>query len=246
MVKVGLFIPCYINQFYPSVARATLKLLESLGCQVAYPVSQTCCGQPPANSGLEREAIPIYEHFVHIFGDYDYTVAPSGSCVHHVRHHFDVLDQAAAVQHVRERTLDIVEFMVDILDVQEIEAHFPHKVGLHQSCHGLRGLRLASPSELITDRYSKWERLLNMVDGLELATLDFADECCGFGGTFSVSEEAVSVKMGKDRILDHQRNGATFITSGDMSCLMHMDGILRRKKQDLQVIHLVEILASHE
>lgn len=241
-MEVALFVPCYVDQFYPQVGKATLELLRKFGCKVSYPLQQTCCGQPLANSGLESEAIPIYNHFVKTFGDYEYIVVPSASCAYHVHHHYDIIEQTPEVKHVRERTMDMTAFLIDILQIPGLKATFPHKVGIHQSCHGLRGLQLAKSSELQTPPYSKWKQLLDMVDGIELVDLDRVDECCGFGGTFAVAEEAVSSKMGQDRIADHERNGAEFITSGDMSCLMHMEGLLKRKKSGTKVIHLVEIL----
>ena len=244
-MKVALFIPCYIDQFYPGVGRATLQLLENFKCDVVYPVGQTCCGQPIANSGLEKEAQPIYHHFVKTFLPYDYIVAPSASCVYHVRHHYDILEQTEAVRHIRNKTIDIVTFLLEVLNIKSLDARFPHKVGIHQSCHGLRGLRMARSSELMADPYSQWLTILTMVRDIEIVDLNRPDECCGFGGTFSVNEEAVSVKMGQDRILDHQINGAEFITSGDMSCLMHLQGILRKDQSAIRVKHIVEILAGN-
>jgi len=241
-MKVGLFIPCYIDQFYPKVAIATLQLLEKLGCEVTYPLEQTCCGQPLANSGMEKEAIPVYRHFVDTFESYDYIVAPSGSCTYHVKHHYDVLPQEEKVVAVRDKTLDLAEFCLDILQIDSLEVEFPYKVGLHQSCHGLRGLRLGLATERMLVAQSKWHRLLGMVTGIEVVELDRPDECCGFGGTFAVAEAEVSVKMGKDRIADHIKNGVEVLTSSDMSCLMHLDGIIQRQKSPLKVIHLAEIL----
>ncbi len=242
-MKVGLFIPCYVDQFYPQVGKATLSLLQKLGCQVTYPLQQTCCGQPMANSGCEGDAAATYHHFVDTFQSFDYVVAPSGSCAYHVRKHYDTIEQTAAVQHLRKNTLDIAEFLVDVLQIKSLPAvQFPYKVGLHQSCHGLRGLRLGQGSERMGKPYSKIGQLLQMVKGLELVELDRKDECCGFGGTFAVSESAVSVKMGKDRIADHQQQGAEVITAGDMSCLMHLEGIIRREQRPLRVMHVVEIL----
>lgn len=241
-MKTGLFIPCYVDQFYPQVAVATLELLEKLGCEVHYPMAQTCCGQPLANSGMEAEAKPIYEHFVSTFQDFDYIVAPSGSCTYHVRHHYDVVPQTPAVEAIRSRTVDVVEFLVDILKIENLNASFPYKVGLHQSCHGLRGLRLGQGSERVGTPFSKIQYLLELVDGIELVSLNRADECCGFGGTFAINEPAISARMGKDRIKDHLDNEATIITSGDMSCLMHLEGLIRRNKQSIQVRHIVEIL----
>ena len=128
--------------------------------------------------------------------------------------------------------------------MKNLDATFPHKVGLHHSCHGLRGLFLSQMSELNAPPFSKPKLLLNMVKGLEQISLDRQDECCGFGGTFCVSEEAVSVKMGKDRITDHSKNGAEYITSSDLSCLMHLEGILHRNKSKVKIVHIAEILNS--
>ena len=146
---------------------------------------------------------------------------------------------------IRSSIYELVEFLTDVLQVKELEATFPHKVGIHHSCHGLRGLHLSQMSELNAPPFSKPAHLLNMVKGLEQITLDRADECCGFGGTFCVAEEAVSVKMGKDRVTDHTKNGAEYITSSDLSCLMHLQGILQRKKSVVKVLHIAEILNSN-
>ncbi len=135
-----------------------------------------------------------------------------------------------------------MNFLTDVLKIEKLDAVFPHKVGLHHSCHGLRGLHLSQMSELNAPPFSKPQQLLNMVKGLEQVSLDRQDECCGFGGTFCVSEEAVSVKMGKDRVTDHTKNGAEYITSSDLSCLMHLEGILHRNKSKVKVMHIAEIL----
>jgi L-lactate dehydrogenase complex protein LldE len=243
--KIGLFIPCYIDMFYPQVGIATLELLEKLGQDVVYPSKQTCCGQPLANSGSEDDAKATYRHFVRNFQGFDYIVSPSGSCVYHVRHHYDILEQTREVVNVRETVYELCEFLTDILDIDDLKIRYPHKVGIHQSCHGLRGLKLASSSERMIDSYSKIHRLLEKAEGIELIELDRKDECCGFGGTFSIFEPDVSVKMGKDRIGDHERNGVEVITAADMSCLMHLEGILRRYKKPIQVKHIAEILNTN-
>lgn len=175
-MTVGLFIPCYIDQFYPQVAIATLELLEKLGCRVEYPMGQACCGQPMANSGYEANALPVYRHFVDTFQQYGYIVASSGSCTLHVRHHYDIAGQGEEVRHVRERTFDLVEFLLDVLRVESLSACFPYRVGLHQSCHGLRGLRLGKGSERMGPDFSKIRMLLEMVEGIELAELSRPDE----------------------------------------------------------------------
>lgn len=243
-MTVGLFIPCYVNQFYPNAAKATLQLLQKLGVNVVYPSKQTCCGQPMANSGFEYLSQDCNDLFIENFSVFDYIVAPSASCVLHVKDHLhsDKNEEKAAA--IRTKVYELVEFLTDILKVEKLDAKFPHKVGLHHSCHGLRGLHLAQMSELNAPPFSKPQHLLDMVDGLEQVTLDRPDECCGFGGTFCVAEEAVSVKMGKDRVTDHTKNGAEYITSSDLSCLMHLEGILHRNKSKVKVIHIAEILNS--
>ena len=236
-----MFIPCYVDQFYPQVGIATLRLLEKFGCEVVYPPGQTCCGQPMANSGFGHLTQGCNDLFIKNFSSFDYVVAPSGSCVLHIKEHLHGKDDGTAAK-IRGSIYELVEFLTDVLKVEQLDATFPHKVGLHQSCHGQRGLKLAQMSELMAPPFSKPERLLKLVKGIELVELDRKDECCGFGGTFCVTEEAVSVKMGKDRVADHLHHGAEYITAADMSCLMHLEGILHRQKSKIQIKHIAEIL----
>jgi L-lactate dehydrogenase complex protein LldE len=241
-MTVGLFIPCYVNQFYPNAAIATLQLLKKEGVDVVYPVNQTCCGQPMANSGFEYLSQECNNLFIENFSPFDYIVAPSASCVLHIKDHLHSEKNEVEAFNTRNKIYELVEFLTDILKVKKLDATFPHKVGIHHSCHGLRGLHLSQMSELNAPAFSKPQQLLNMVQGLEQITLDRQDECCGFGGTFCVAEEAVSVKMGKDRVTDHTKNGAEYITSSDMSCLMHLEGILHRNNSNIKVVHIAEIL----
>lgn len=241
-MNVGLFIPCYVDQFYPQVAIATLQLLEKLGCTVGYPLGQTCCGQPMANSGYEQLSQSCNHLFVKNFSGYDYIVCPSGSCTLHIKDHLHDSGNESTAQSIRGKVYELTEFLTDVLQVKNIRARFPHRVGMHQSCHGQRGLHISQMTELVDKPFSKPLQLLEMVDGLELIPLDRNDECCGFGGTFCVAEEAVSSKMGKDRVADHIRHHAEYITGVDMSCLMHMEGILKRQNQPVKVIHIAEIL----
>jgi len=240
-MKVGLFIPCYVDQFYPKVAVATLELLEKLGCEVIFPLNQTCCGQPMANSGFASLSEGCDKNFVANFGAVDYIVSPSGSCVLHLKEHLHDQDEIKA-SHIRKHIYELTEFIVDILKVENITASFPHKVGMHISCHGQRGLHLSSMSELSAPSFSKPAYLLNKVKGLELSEPKRVDECCGFGVTFCVFEEAVSVKMGKDRITEHAVNEVEYITGVDVSCLMHLEGILKRQGSKVKTIHIAEIL----
>lgn len=243
-MRIGLFVPCYIDAFCPEVAVATLELLESLGHEVSYPREQTCCGQPMANSGDQAASAATEAHFAKCFRDFDLVVGPSGSCVHHIRFHLDACEQTPEVTRVRGAVRELTEFLHDDLKVERFpKAIFPHKVGVHDSCTAVRGLKLARPSELATAPYfSKSRDLLAKVQGLEIIDAERIDECCGFGGSFCVTDAAVSAKMGQDRTADFLRQGAEYIASGDMSCMLQMKGIIDREKLPLKVIHLAQIL----
>ena len=243
-MQVALFIPCYIDQFYPQVGIATLQLLEKLGCDVSFPLEQTCCGQPMANSGFASSSKGCDANFVKNFDGFDYIVAPSGSCVLHVKEHLQDETHPEKAARIRKNVYELTEFLTDVLKVEKLQARFPFKVGLHNSCHGQRGLHLSSMSERMLPSFSKPEQLLNMVSGIQISKPIRSDECCGFGGTFCVIEEAVSVKMGKDRIAEHNDNDVEYITGGDTSCLMHLAGILKRQGSTVKTIHIAEILNS--
>ncbi|WP_018615489.1 (Fe-S)-binding protein [Segetibacter koreensis] len=241
-MKIALFIPCYVDQFYPNVAIATLQLLEKLGCDVSYPLTQTCCGQPMANAGFASMTAGCDKNFIANFSGFDYIVGPSGSCVLHLKEHLHDDKRPEQAAAIRKNIYELTEFLTDVLQVKNINASFPHKVGLHISCHGQRMLHLASMSEKVEPEFSKAEQLLSQVKGLQLLKTKRLDECCGFGGTFCVTEEAVSVRMGQDRVKEHVYNNVEYITGGDMSCLMHLEGILKRKKSNIKVLHFAEIL----
>lgn len=241
-MKIALFIPCYVDQFYPRVGIATLELLEKFGCEVHYPANQTCCGQPMANSGHANKNGAVDELFIKNFEGYDYIVCPSGSCTLHIKDHLHSQENEQAASGIRNNIFELVEFLHDVLKVEAFDASFPYKVGLHASCHGLRGLRLAAAPELRITPFNKTANLLQKVKGLELVELSQPGECCGFGGTFAVMEEALSVKMGKDRIQDHLSHKADVIVGNDMSCLMHLEGIISRNNMKVKVKHVAEIL----
>jgi len=240
-MKVQLFIPCYIDQFYPKVGIATYELLQKLGCEVSYHANQTCCGQPMANAGFNEAAAACNNNFIQCFSAGHYIVCPSGSCTLHIKEHLTGTDTKNAAN-IRSAIFELTEFITDILKLTPSFASFPHKVGFHSSCHGQRGLGLSSMSELMMPSFSKPEALLKNIQHLELIYPARKDECCGFGGTFCITEEAVSVKMGKDRLQEHIDNGVTIITGNDMSCLMHLEGIILRNNYPLRVMHIAEIL----
>lgn len=243
--KVGLFIPCYIDQLYPQVGISTLKVLEHFGVDVEYPESQTCCGQPMANTGCTNEVAPLAKRFLDIFKGYDAVVCPSGSCVSMVTHHYDeYFSDNPEYEELKTKTYEFCDYLTNVLEIKTLSGRFPHKVGLHQSCHGLRELRLASSSEVMGPPFGNVRVLLESIEGVELSQLQRPDECCGFGGTFAVAEEAVSCMMGEDRVHDHEQAGTEVLTALDMSCLMHLDGIIRRQKKPIRVMHISEILVE--
>ena len=244
-MQVGLFIPCYVDQLYPDVGLATVEVLEKQGIDVVFPPEQTCCGQPMANTGCQKETRPVAEKFLRVFKDFEYVVCPSGSCVSMVRHHYDEhLAGEAGFEELKRNTFELCEFLTDVLKMETIEGSFPHKVGLHNSCHGLRELRLGSSSELVQPDFNKVRQLVASLEGIELTTLDRPDECCGFGGTFAVNEEAVSSRMGLDRLHDHEQAGTEVLTAPDMSCLMHMQGLIRRYKKTVRIMHVAQLFAG--
>ena len=244
-MKVGLFVPCYINAVYPQVGVASYRLLTRLGVEVDYPLDQTCCGQPMANAGFEDEASRLALRFDELFRQYDYIVGPSASCVAFVKeNHPGILSHAGHVCQSAAKIYDICEFVHDVVRPATLHASFPHKVSIHNSCHGVRELHLSAPSERNIPYYNKLRNLLQLVEGIEVFEPSHVDECCGFGGMFAVEEQAVSVCMGRDKVKDHMATGAEYITGADSSCLMHMEGVIGREHLPIKTIHIVEILAS--
>lgn len=243
-MKVGLFVPCYVDALYPEVGVSTYKLLKSLGIDVDYPEKQTCCGQPMGNAGFQKLAKPLAQSFDDMFKDYDYVVAPSASCAAYVRFfHPNILGKGHKCE-VAGKTIDIVEFLHDVVKVKSLPAKFPHKVSVHNSCHGVRELGLSSPSERNVPQFNKIIDLLKLVEGIEIFEPERKDECCGFGGMFAIEEPAVSTRMGQDKIRRHIATGAEYITGPDSSCLMHMQGIAQKDGSPIKFIHVVQILSA--
>jgi L-lactate dehydrogenase complex protein LldE len=218
-------------------------VLERLGHEVVFPDRQTCCGQMHTNTGYQREALPLVRHHVETFEAYDVVVAPSGSCVGSVRHQHAMVasragDEALAgrATAVAARTYELSELLVDVLGVEDVGAHFPHRVTYHPTCHSLRMLRVED----------KPLRLLRAVRGIDLVELPDADQCCGFGGTFSVKNADTSTAMLADKMRHVLGTGAEVVSAGDSSCLMHIGGGLSRLRSGTRTLHLAEILASTE
>lgn len=241
-MKIGLFIPCYVDAVYPEVGVATYKLLRHLGIDVEYPQGQTCCGQPMANAGFEQQSVKLASKFEDTFKGYDYVVAPSVSCTAFVK-----LNYPHLLTHecqTAKKCMDVVEFLHDVVKVNHALGTFPHKVSLHNSCHGVRELGLSSPSEMNVPKFNKIRDLLELVDGIQVVEPERPDECCGFGGMFSVEETAISAQMGLDKVERHMQTGAEYITGPDCSCLMHMAGVAKKQGLNIQFKHVVEILAA--
>lgn len=249
-MKIGLFVPCYVDALYPEVGVSTLRLLRSLGLDVDYPEKQTCCGQPMGNAGFERMAVPLAQKFDELFAPYDYVVAPSASCAAYVRiFHPRLMNGANKPFEPHEceaakKTMDLVEFLHDVIQVKSLPAKFPHKVSVHNSCHGVRELGLSSPSERNIPKFNKIIDLLRLVEGIEILEPERPDECCGFGGMFAVEEQAVSARMGLEKVRRHMATGAEYITGPDSSCLMHMQGVAQKQGLDIKFIHVAQILSA--
>lgn len=242
-IRVALFATCINDTMYPSTVRAVLSLLERLGCTVDFPLTQTCCGQPFTNTGYFDDAMGSVRTYVRSFADYDHVVVPSGSCAGSVRGQHPMLAERSGdkglldeVNKLVPRTLELSEFLVDVLGVTDVGAYFPHRVTYHPTCHSLRVCHVG-------DRPL---RLLQAVRGLTLVPLGDAEQCCGFGGTFAVKNADVSVSMGSDKVRRVLDTNAEYLVAGDNSCLTHLGGLLTRQRTGVRPIHLAEILANTE
>lgn len=241
-MRVALFLTCINDMLYPRTGQAVVTLLERLGCTVDFPPAQTCCGQMHRNTGYGEQITPLVRGFVDTFAGHDAVVTPSGSCAAMIRdNHPRAAERAgdpglaAQVARLVPRVHELTEFIVDVLQVTDVGAYFPHKVAYHPTCHSLRLLRLGE----------RPTTLLRHVRGLELVDLPGADECCGFGGTFAVKNPDVSAAMGADKLRNAE--GADFLCAADNSCLMHLGGMAaRRREAGPRTVHIAEILAATE
>jgi L-lactate dehydrogenase complex protein LldE len=222
-LRVALFITCFNDTLFPGVGRSVVTLLERLGCDVEFPLEQTCCGQMHVNSGYEANSLTA--RFQRVFAPYDVVVSPSASCVAHVRHHLPDM-----------RVFELTEFLIDELGVVDVGASFPHRVTLHPTCHSLRLLGIGD----------RPRRLLSAVAGIDLVELGAERECCGFGGTFAVKNADTSMAMLSDKVRHVLDARAEVCTSADTSCLMHIGGALRRQRTGVRTMHIAEILAARK
>lgn len=237
-MTVQLFIPCFIDQLYPQTAFNMVKVLEKAGCRVEYNTEQTCCGQPAFNAGFRSEAKAVCSKFLRDFKGADYIVAPSASCVGFIRNYYTQLFGDSSVhREVRDlgkRTFELSEFLVNILQVEDLGASLHATVTYHDSCAALRECKIKTEPR----------KLLQQVKGLELVEMNDVETCCGFGGTFAVKFESISIGMADQKVNHAKATGSSCIVSTDHSCLMHLDGYIRYKNIDLKTMHLADVLAS--
>ena len=236
---MSLFVTCIVDQVFPQVGIATTEVLERLGYQVHFPRAQTCCGQPAFNTGYTEEARKIARYFLDVFRDSEYIIVPSGSCTSMISHHFADLfqhdpKQLAEVHALEPRVWEFSRFLLEAAGVEDVGARFSGIVTYHDSCHALRELRVKSGPR----------KLLSKVQGLTLAEMSIAEECCGFGGTFSVKFPEVSGAMAQTKIDSIQKTGASTVVSVDSSCLMQLQGVIDRAGLSIRTMHLAEVLAS--
>jgi L-lactate dehydrogenase complex protein LldE len=230
-MRVALFIPCFIDQLYPEVGKAMVTVLRRVGVEPVFPASQTCCGQPAFNTGYWDEARHLAKRYCEIFADAEAVVSPSGSCAAMVRNYYPKLlgDNPHAAAH----TFEFAEFLTKRLGITDVGARFPAAVTYHDACHALRELRLKSEPR----------QLLARVRDLKLVEMDEPETCCGFGGTFAVKFPLISTAMDAVKVESIRRTGAQYVVSTDSSCLMQIDGYLKRHRIPVQTLHLAEVLA---
>ena len=242
-MRVGLFVPCHVDQLWPEVGLAALDLLERAGMTVEFPADQTCCGQALLSAGGHDEARALAKRFARVFDRYDAVVAPSASCTAMLRVHYPHLLGGAEASALARRSYELCEFLHGVLRVAPPTHAFAHRVALHAGCHALRELRLGHASEGGPRGEDPVRALLSGLRGIELVS-PARDECCGFGGVFSVVEDAVSCAMGRDRLEDPRTARAEVVTSSDPSCLLHLASLARRYAPELRVLHVAQILAG--
>lgn len=236
-MRVALFATCVVDQMYPAVAESVARVLRRHGCEVSFPATQVCCGQPAFNSGYFDDARRVAERLLDALADADHVVTPSGSCAAMIHHHYGRLFQddsvrlAATVQ-LAERSYEFSQFMVNVLQVRRIEGSFPHAVTFHPSCHGAR--LLGARQEPLA--------LLRAVPELELRPLAQADDCCGFGGTFAVKLPEISAAIADEKLRHVSETGARYLVGTDLGCLMHLAGRMRRRGVPVEALHIAQLV----
>ncbi|MBC7886922.1 MAG: (Fe-S)-binding protein [Ferruginibacter sp.] len=237
-MKVQLFIPCFVDQLYPQTAFNMVKVLEKACCEVHYNTNQTCCGQPAFNAGYWNEAREVCGKFLTDFVNPGYIVAPSASCVGFVRNYYPKLFENSSthnqVKDLGNRVYEFSEFLTEVLKIENYGAEFNARAIYHDSCAALRECKIKEAPR----------KLLRNVKGLEMVEMNDVETCCGFGGTFAVKFDAISIAMADQKVNNAIATGAEYIISTDLSCLMHMDGYIKGKNLPLKTVHIADVLAS--
>jgi L-lactate dehydrogenase complex protein LldE len=239
-IEVDIFIPCFVDQVYPETGMNMVKVLEKLGCKVYYNPNQTCCGQPAFNAGFHNHATEVANKFIDDFSNNRYIVAPSASCVGMVRNCYSDLVATSPnlieYRNIQKNIFEFTEFLTDVLGVEAIpDAEFNAKVTYHDSCSALRECQIKDGPR----------KLLKSVKGLELVEMKGTDTCCGFGGTFAIKFEPISVAMGEQKVTNALETDAEYMVSTDVSCLMHLQGYISKNNKHLKTIHIADILAKN-
>lgn len=237
-MNVQLFVPCFVDQLYPDAAFNMAKVLRKAGCTVAYNEKQTCCGQPAFNAGFWDDARTVCSKFLNDFNTEDYIVAPSASCVGFVRNYYQKLfadgPEAEKARKVGTKIYEFSDFLVNVLKQTSFTARLEGTATYHDSCAALRECKIKQEPR----------QLLANVAGLQIVELQDVETCCGFGGSFAVKFEPISIGMGEQKVEHAIATGADYLISTDLSCLMHLDGYIKKQKHSIKVMHLADVLAS--
>lgn len=238
-MRVSLFVSCLVDQLFPQVGLGTVKILEKLGVEIDFDLRQTCCGQPAFNSGFTEEAREVARHFMAVYKDSGPIVVPSGSCCAMIKVFLPELFEKGSkerelAEQISRRTYELSDFLINVLGAGETGARFPEAVTYHDSCHLLRELGIAQEPR----------RLIRAVRDIDFREMENSARCCGFGGTFSVKFSEVSAALGDDKIEAIRNSGARYVVANDISCLMHLEGLLTRNNIPVQTMHLAELLAK--
>lgn len=237
-MKVHIFIPCFVDQLYPQTAFNMVKVLEKAGCEVYYNTNQTCCGQPAYNAGFWNEAKSVCEKFFKDFEDAEYIVAPSASCVGFVKNYYSKIFENSSmhnrVKDLSKKIYEFTDFLTEVLNIDHFGASLNGKATYHDSCAALRECKIKEQPR----------RLLRNVKGLDIVEMKDNETCCGFGGTFAVKFDAISIGMADQKIANALATGAEYIISTDLSCLLHLDGYIKGEKIKLKTMHIADVLAN--
>ncbi|MCX6353028.1 MAG: (Fe-S)-binding protein [Bacteroidetes bacterium] len=239
MLDVEIFIPCYVDQFFPQTGWNMIKVLEKAGCKVHYNPEQTCCGQPAWNAGYKDMTKPVAEKWLNEFGNSQHpVVCPSGSCTGMIKNYYEEMFKNSSyhlkMRETQSRLFEFSEFVTGQLKFDDFGAEFHTIATYHDACGALRECRIKDAPR----------QLLKKVKGLQLVEMKDCENCCGFGGTFSVTNEAISSSLAAQKVEDALAIGAEVIISTDLSCLMHLDGYIRKQKLNIKTMHIADVLAS--